>query len=94
MTKFKLPFVGDRNYWTASTSLQDGYYWSSSFCGSDQAYYLRFASTYISPQDFLPRANGFSVRCFKNASFVTYISDGEVVSTQKATESAPTPSKA
>jgi uncharacterized protein (TIGR02145 family) len=68
MTKFKLLFVGDRNYYSASVSLQDtqGYYWASSSNGVDQAYYLRLSSTYISPQSFLPRANGFSVRCLKN----------------------------
>lgn len=69
---FKLPFAGYRDY--NGTSIDDkgtnGLYWSSSPrpSNANNSYYLRFSSSYVSPQSSGYRSNGFSVRCFKNSS--------------------------
>lgn len=81
-----------------------GYYWSSS---NKYDYDYHPAYTFYITTDFdegiyyniiddsrADRSAGLSVRCFKNSPIVTYISDGEVIATQKSTEPAPTPSKA
>ena len=68
----KLPFAGYRYYSSAGVSSQgsDGYYWSSSRYNTNTAYSLRFYSTALNPQDAGNRANGFSVRCFRNSPII------------------------
>lgn len=63
-----MPFAGLRIY--NNTNVNDvgssGYYWSSSPDDASYAYYLRFRSSTIFPQNANLRSLGFSVRCFKD----------------------------
>ncbi|MFK7780068.1 MAG: prepilin-type N-terminal cleavage/methylation domain-containing protein [Candidatus Gracilibacteria bacterium] len=63
----KMPLAGIRNRSDASLGLQGsgGYYWSSS-PRSTSGYNMYFYSRDINPDYSLSRANGSSVRCFKN----------------------------
>ena len=63
----KLPMAGLRSWNDASLSYQGtiGYYWSSSPNGTN-GYLMLFNSSNINPSNNNNRANGFSVRCFKN----------------------------
>jgi hypothetical protein len=70
MNDLKLPFAGNRYYGSASSiGLQGGYgnYWSSS-PGSTRARYLDLDSSGVSADYDSNRANGFSVRCFKDSN--------------------------
>ena len=66
-----MPFAGVRStdagiYYQGS----NGKYWSSSPVGSDKPNFALFLNLYPSvvyADDFNSRANGFSVRCFKNS---------------------------
>ena len=64
----KLPMAGRRSYSSASADSQGGvgYYWSSSRVNANNAYYLYLYSSALNPQETSSRANGFSVRCFKD----------------------------
>lgn len=68
----KLPFAGYRSNSSAGVDFQgaEGDYWSSSRYNASNAYYLYFNSTALTPQSYNRRANGFSVRCFKNSPTV------------------------
>lgn len=90
-----MPFAGLRHYGVTILGNvgSDGIYWSSSPDDTSSAYNLYFSSSGIYPQISDYRSHGFSVRCFRNSPIVTYISDGEVIATQKSTEPAPTPTK-
>ena len=68
----KLPFAGYRYYSSADVSAQGryGFYWSSSRRNTSYAYYLSLRPTALSPQGADTRANGFSVRCFKNSPVI------------------------
>ena len=72
-----LPFAGYRNCSTSDVNSQgtNGYYWSSSLNYANYAYSLGFSSTALSPQNSYYRANGFSVRCFKNSPSLTLTFD-------------------
>jgi uncharacterized repeat protein (TIGR02543 family) len=72
-----LPFAGARSYSSAGVYDQgtNGYYWSSSRSNADYAYRLGFSSTALNPQGNSRRANGFSVRCFKNSPSLTLTFD-------------------
>ena len=67
----KLPFAGRRDNSSGGVRYQGTYgnYWSSSRYNASNAYNLDFSSPALNPQNYLSRAYGFSVRCFKN-SFV------------------------
>ena len=72
MDYFYIPFAGLRNYSNASLNRQGsrGYYWSSSPYGSDypnNARYLRLSSSNVNANNNSIRADGFSVRCFKDS---------------------------
>lgn len=73
-TYLKMPMAGYRSYSNASTSGagSTGYYWSSSPFHSDAnyAYDLYFHSWNIYPDSNYGCANGYSVRCFKDASVI------------------------
>ena len=62
-----LPAAGTRS----GTSVRDvdsrGYYWSTSYYSSDEAYYVRFYSTGLLLDDFDDRSGGCSVRLVRNA---------------------------
>ena len=66
----KLPFAGYRANNNASASYQGsyGFYWSSSYYNTSNAYDLTLGlgSPAIQPQDNKYRTNGFPIRCFKN----------------------------
>ncbi|MFK7780406.1 MAG: prepilin-type N-terminal cleavage/methylation domain-containing protein [Candidatus Gracilibacteria bacterium] len=66
----KLPMAGyrDRNATNVYNQGSLGYYWSSSTGGTGGVYgfNMYFKSDYIGPADAKNRANGQSVRCFKN----------------------------
>ena len=68
---FKLPFAGNRNYSDASLGYQGsrGYYWSSSpvsaSSNSARNLYLNSSNVYANNNHY--RANGLSVRCFKDS---------------------------
>ena len=66
-TALKLPYAGGRNRGNGSfvNGGSNGYYWSSSPNGTG-GYSLSFNSSYVNPSRYDYRANGFSVRCFKN----------------------------
>jgi len=66
-TKLKLPYAGYRNRFSGSFlgGGASGYYWSSSPYGT-YGYYLSFGPSSINPSSTTHRANGFSIRCFKN----------------------------
>ena len=69
---FLLPRAGRRNNSNASLSSResDGYYWSSSPYGSSNpslARYLSLGSSSVSAGSINYRANGYSVRCFKDS---------------------------
>jgi len=66
-TALKLPFAGLRSRGTGSfrNGGSQGYYWSSSPY-SYNGYYLFFNSSDIIPSYATRRANGLSIRCFKN----------------------------
>lgn len=68
----KLPFAGYRDYSSAGVSYQgtDGYYWSSFRYNANNAYYLYFRSSALTPQDKYYCANGYSIRCFKNSPVI------------------------
>ena len=68
-----LPFAGYRDYSSAGVSNQgtNAYYWSSTACSADNAYYLYFRSAGLGPQNGIRRSYGFSVRCFKNSPTLT-----------------------
>lgn len=68
----KLPFAGRRMDSSSSVSSQGSYgnYWLSSRYSTKSAFFLYFGSATISPQDSEYRANGFSVRCFKNSATI------------------------
>ena len=78
MDYFKLPFAGGRNYYGASLNGQGsyGYYWSSSpsSASSNNARYLYLDSSSVYANDYYYRANGFSVRCFKDSCVAPSIS--------------------
>ena len=40
-----------------------GYYWESKVYDATYAYYLRFYSTFLSPQNNYSKGDGFSARC-------------------------------
>jgi len=81
-----LPFAGYRYYSSAGVFNQgtNGNYWSSSRYNANYAYVLYFGSTALGPQDYDRRANGFSVRCFKNSqttkTLTFYVSDQKISS--------------
>jgi len=66
-TALKLPFAGYRGL--DNGAFDDGgsfgYYWSSSPDGTG-GYLLLFVSSEVDPSIIYDRAEGFSVRCFKN----------------------------
>jgi len=66
-TALKLPFAGGRvrDIGAFLYGGSYGYYWSSSPSGTN-GYYLYFGSSSIDPSNGNIRADGFSVRCFKN----------------------------
>jgi len=79
----RLPFAGYRSGSNASLYNQGsgGYYWSSSPYGSDypsNVSYLRLSSSNVNANNNNIRADGFSVRCFKD-SFETPTSSWTVV---------------
>ena len=79
-----MPFAGNRSYSSASTGNQGsyGFYWSSSPYGNPSfaadARYLSLNSSNVSANSGDNRADGLSVRCFKN-SYVTPDSSWTVV---------------
>ena len=82
-TNLHMPFAGSRDYFSADLIDQGsyGYYWSSSPYGSDspnRACNLNLDSSNVYANDCRSRANGFSVRCFKD-SYVTPDSSWTVV---------------
>ena len=85
MNYFKLPFAGYRSYSDASLSNQGsyGYYWSSSPYSADSysARYLYLNSSYVLANYIYGRANGLSVRCFKD-SYVASPESSNLVDTQ------------
>ena len=56
------PASGRYNGTSLSSRGTDGYYWSSSFLSAAVAYYLRFSSSSVNPQNNYNRRNGFTVR--------------------------------
>lgn len=71
-TKLHMPFAGYRSGSNASLYNQGsgGYYWSSYPYGSDypsNARYLRLSSSNVNANNNSIRADGFSVRCFKDS---------------------------
>jgi len=62
-----LPLAGTRyrNNATLFNQSTGGFYWSSSINGTN-GYYIIFNSTAIDPVVIGFRAEGYSVRCFKN----------------------------
>ena len=85
MNYFKLPFAGNRNYSDASLNGQGsyGFYWSSSpySASSDYVRYLSLNSSRVYANNSYNRANGFSVRCFKD-SYVASPESSNLVDTQ------------
>ena len=85
MNYFKLPFAGSRD--SSNASLYDqgsyGYYWSSSpySAGSYYARYLILASSSVGANYNYYRADGYSVRCFKD-SYVASPETSNLVDTQ------------
>ena len=82
-----LPFAGLRTSSSSSVGNvgSDGRYWSSTAYSADRAYYLRFYSSSLNPQDGYGRAYGFSVRCYKDSPSLTLTFDsngGSSVSSQ------------
>lgn len=68
---FKLPLAGSRTSSDLSNQGSFGYYWSSSPRSANS---YRARSLYLSPSDVNAsntyyRANGYSVRCFKDSSY-------------------------
>ena len=68
----KLPFAGARSNSSGNVFNPDiqGLYWSSSRNNTSYAYSLNFESSDISPQMAYRRANGYSVRCFKDSPVI------------------------
>lgn len=68
---FNIPFAGNRNYYDANVYGQGSvaYLWSSSPCSahSNYARYLSLNSSNVSANNYVYRASGLSVRCFKNS---------------------------
>ena len=64
----KIPMAGYRYYNGAIVinSGSNGYYWSSTPYDANRSYIFYFYSSGITPQFYDYRANGYSVRCFKN----------------------------
>lgn len=67
-----IPFAGRRDFDTAAIKNQGsiGFYWSSSTSGSDEPYnaqLLDLDTSYAFTDTTSRRANGFSIRCFKNS---------------------------
>ena len=56
------PAAGNYNGTSLGSRGTYGHYWSASFYGSSDAYYLRFSSGLVSPQNYGSRYLGFSVR--------------------------------
>jgi hypothetical protein len=63
-----MPLAGLRGYSRAQLEDQkyDGYYWAANASSVDYAYHFGFYSSLITPNREYSRANGTSVRCFKN----------------------------
>ena len=83
---FKLPFAGGRNSSTADLKAQgsNGLYWSSSPLGSARPYGahpLALGSSLVDAHGSNSRANGLSVRCFKD-SYVASPETSNLVDTQ------------
>ncbi|MDR2416010.1 MAG: fibrobacter succinogenes major paralogous domain-containing protein [Candidatus Peribacteria bacterium] len=69
MNDVLLPFAGYRSYGSASSINYQGsygYYWSSS-PDSTYARHLSLYSSYVYAYNSSSRADGFSVRCFKDS---------------------------
>lgn len=85
MNYFKLPFAGYRDSSDASLDLQGSYglYWSSSpySAGSDRARLLSLNSSLVFADNDSLRADGLSVRCFKD-SYVASPESSNLVDTQ------------
>lgn len=68
--KLKMPFAGLREASSSNVGYQgsSAYYWASTaHSNTNKSYSLSFYSNQITPQDdTYNRANGFSLRCFKN----------------------------
>jgi uncharacterized protein (TIGR02145 family) len=67
-TTLFLPAAGHRNNNNALLSWagSNGYYWSDSVTGTNNAYYLYFEGTSVSPVNNEARALGLAVRCIKS----------------------------
>jgi uncharacterized protein (TIGR02145 family) len=63
---FKLPLAGYLNA-TVNDSQSNGFYWSSSPLDGDSAYYLYLGISEVRADYESRRANGLSVRCFKDS---------------------------
>ena len=61
-----LPAAGYRNTTSIYNGDSDGYYWSSTASGPDNAYMLHFSSSSVSPSLSYPRRDGRSVRLVKD----------------------------
>ena len=85
MTYFKLPFAGHRDSSDASLGSQGSYggYWSYSpySAGSNGAHSLYLGSSDVYANDYSYRADGLSVRCFKD-SYVASPETSNLVDTQ------------
>ena len=84
MNYFKLPFAGRRNYSDASLRQGSfGYFWSSSpdSAGSNYARRLGLDSSNVYANNNSYRANGYSVRCFKD-SYVASPESSNLIDTQ------------
>ena len=68
----KLPFAGYRSFSNSNVYSQgtNGYYWSSSRSSANSAYFLRFFSGSLMPQNADRRAIGMSIRPFKNEAVI------------------------
>ena len=69
----KLPFAGQRSYYSADVDNQGSGagYWSSTSSGMNRAYAIEFNPSRIyRKNNYISRSYGFSVRCFKNSPTV------------------------
>ena len=70
--KLKLPFAGYRYNVSSSVDGQGSYayYWSSIAYSDNYAYFLYAHSSMFYPTNWGYRANGYSIRCFKNTPVI------------------------
>lgn len=71
-TYLKMPMAGYRYYWSSNVENAGTYgrYWCYTRYSDVNAYCLYFRSSSLNPQNGYGRANGLTVRCFKDSSTI------------------------